>query len=369
MSNQDKFVPSDGIYLQSHSVGLAPATVSREIDLRFLKPWFSASPEVWDHWLQVIDDFRQALAVLFSADKQGFCPQPNVSAGLSKILHGIELQKKTILLSEKSFPSLGFVAKMAEPAGFTAKFIPASEDITSADTWLRHMTDDVGVVLVTHVHSNTNEKAPVDFVCGHARQRNMICVVDICQSAGVVPINLSEWRPHFAIGSCLKWLCGGPGAGFLWADSEARVSSRPVDVGWFSHESPFEFDIHDFRYAKDALRFWGGTPSIAPYVVAYAGLGLIADIGVAQIQSHNRELAQMLIDALPNVGARLVCPADSKLRGGTVVVDFGVNQEHVVRRLEAEKVVFDARSDGLRLSPHIYNTHDQMERVIAAFGG
>ena len=369
MSHQSKFVQTDAIYLQSHSVGLAPTGVGSRIQEEFLQPWFSARPDVWDQWLGIIDDFRQSLAGLFNGDSSEFCPQPNVSSGLTKILHGNSGSKKTILLAEKAFPSLGFVAQLATRAGYSIKFIGSTEDITRVETWTNHMTDDVGVVLVTHVHSNTNEKSPVGAICDLARQQDRICVVDICQSAGVVPIDLKDWRPHFAIGSCLKWLCGGPGAGFLWADKDSIRDCEPLDVGWFSHEAPFEFNIHDFRYAKDALRFWGGTPSIAPYVVARAGLKLIAEIGVEEIQSHNRSLAKVLIDALPNDAVALTCPKDQEKRGGTVVLDFEDQQSEVVQRLEALNVVFDARSDGIRLSPHIYNTHEQMVHVASAFSG
>ncbi|MEM7280330.1 MAG: aminotransferase class V-fold PLP-dependent enzyme [Pseudomonadota bacterium] len=220
-------------------------------------------------------------------------------------------------------------------------------------------------MLVTHVHSNTNERSPVPEVIKMARDSNAISIIDICQSAGVVPIDLSLWNPDFAIGSCLKWLCGGPGAGYLWVNDNMLDRCRPVDVGWFSHESPFEFDIHNFRYAQDALRFWGGTPTIAPFVLATNSINLILSLGVQEIQRHNRRLTELLISQVARA-CHLICPREPDRRGGSVVLDFGAQQTAVADRLAQRGIVCDGRADGMRLSPHIYNSHEQIQTVVAA---
>jgi kynureninase len=142
---------------------------------------------------------------------------------------------------------------------------------------------------------------------------------------------------------------------------------EPTDVGWFSHEDPFEFRIQSFRYAADARRFWGGTPSVLPYMVARASIELINRIGVANVRAHNRALTERLVRAALERGLTLRTPHDPALRGGTVCVAFQDSQR-VYERLKEEKVFVDVRpAYGVRFSPHIYNDAEDIDRAVASF--
>jgi selenocysteine lyase/cysteine desulfurase len=180
--------------------------------------------------------------------------------------------------------------------------------------------------------------------------------MDIAQSVGVVPINLDTLHADIVIGSCIKWLCGGPGAGFMWLRKERIEQLNPIDVGWFSHQNPFEFNIHNFEYADTAARFWGGTPSVAPYVIASNSIELITKIGVTAIRDHNRRLSQTIME---NVAEDYIAsPTDFDKKGGTVVLKLP-NSEEVENKLRRHNVLFDSRQYGIRLSPHIYTgVHD-----------
>jgi len=151
-------------------------------------------------------------------------------------------------------------------------------------------------------------------------------------------------------------------AGYLWVDPGVVDQCEPIDVGWFSHADPFEFDINNFRYADGALRFWGGTPSVLPYVLASAGIQLICDIGVDRIRQHNAELTSMVLDALPS--KLTMTPRDPAKRGGTLLLNLGESQTGVEENLTEAHVRFDSRNAGIRMSPHIYNTAEEMEVVL-----
>lgn len=364
---EDQFVAHDGIYLLNHSVGRPPVSAAAAMREDFFAPWEHGDAEVWPVWLAKIENFRSVLGSLLNGAAEDFCPQTNLSSALTKLVHSFPKRtgKQTLLLHEDSFPSMGFVLQCAEKSGFDISMIPAELDPGDINTWTDHLTDDVGVVLIIHVHSNTGVLTPVADIVADAKQRNITSIVDIAQSAGVVPIDLAEWNPDFVIGSCVKWLCGGPGAGFLWAHPDRVQICAPVDVGWFSHENPFEFDIRNFRYANGALRFWGGTPSVLPYVVAANSVALIQSIGVERIQQHNHELTQSILEALePDC---IVSPSEPERRGGTVVLNFGNKQETVVGRLHRAGIRFDTRSAGIRLSPHIYNNGFEVDLVRDCF--
>ena len=361
---EDRFIPHDGIYLLNHSVGRPPRTARDTAGEGFFEPWEHGDAEVWPGWLDQIDNFRQQLAALLNGHMPDFCPQTNLSSALTKLIYSLPVRegKTTILLHERDFPSMGFVLQRASRLGYRTRMIPASADPQDCTTWQDYLTDDVGVALVTHVHSNTSALMPVADITALARQRGIVSIVDIAQSVGVVPIDLAHWQADFVLGSCVKWLCGGPGAGFLWADPDILPQCEPVDVGWFSHADPFEFDIKNFRYAEDALRFWGGTPSVLPFVTAGNSIQVLRDIGIDTVREHNLALNQAIIDSLEP--ACVLTPHAAARRGGTLVLHFGGRQQAVEDRLRQAGVRFDSRATGLRMSPHVYNNSEEIDVVI-----
>ncbi len=364
-NHQTSFVPAKGIYLLNHSVGRPPVTTRQAYIDGFLDPWENAGEDVWPRWIEAIDGFRSALACLLNGDAGSFCPQVNLSSALTKILPGLALprNKRTILYTEHDFPSIAFVLQQAQKNGYKIQALPSDADTLNPDTWDSYLTADVGLALITHVHSNTGLRVPVTAICALAAEREIVTVVDIAQSVGVVPIDLKTWGADFVIGSCVKWLCGGPGAGFLWVRPDRLSECQPTDVGWFSHEDPFEFDMHNFRYAKDALRFWGGTPSVQPYVTAANSIELLHGIGIDTLRQHNLDLTQLLIDAVDS--DKLVTPSKASQRGGTVVLQFPETyREPLAIRLREAGVSFDVRPTGIRLSPHIYNSVEEINQVI-----
>lgn len=361
---QDAFVPAKGIYMLNHSVGRMPRTAREHTEKAFFSAWESGQPDAWGLWLEGLAEFRNALAELFNSDPSYFCPQTNISSAVTKTLYALPPKrgKNVILMTENDFPSVGFTLQQAERQGYQIRFLPASADVQQLDTWAEALTQDVHTVLITHVHFNTSKLIPVAEITQLCRQREITSIVDIAQSSGIVPIDLQQWQADIVVGSCVKWLCGGPGAGFLWVAPDVVSSLEPLDVGWFSHQNPLEFDIHHFQYADDTSRFWGGTPSVLSYVVASNSINLIHKIGVKTIRAHNQTLTQAIIDNIDPDCA--VTPTIPKHRGGTLVLKFP-NQEQVQQALNEAGVLFDVRPLGLRLSPHIYNNRQEIETVIS----
>lgn len=363
------FVPHGGPYLLTHSVGCLPRAAREALDADFIRPWMERGGNAWPGWLQQVQEFRGALARLFGGEPAAYCPQPNLSSGLSKLLQALPASrpgKLTVLAAEDSFPSLGFVLQKAARHGVEPRLVPRSQLPDDIRTWSDALTPDVRVALVTHVHSNTGRVAPVGEIAKLCRERDILCIVDVAQSAGILPFDIPSLGADVVLGSCIKWLCGGPGAGYLWIRPGLVESLEPVDVGWFSHEDPFEMDINSFRYAKDAQRFWGGTPSVAPYVIAAASLRHIHALGVAEIHAHNRHLVNLFKGALsPAWRARL--PAWPI--GGTLCISLGGEFDAVTSSLQQAGAQFDSRGDVIRMSFHACNTEDDALRVARAWPG
>ena len=359
---RNRFHVPDGAYLLSHAVGCQPKSAADVIDRHYLDAWAKDGGGAWETWRAATDGFNQRLATLLNGDATQFCPQVNLSSALTKIIHALPERtgRDTIVVSEQDFPTIAYVAEHAARASYRVRYVEKSRDVMDPGVWQEAIRDDVQLVCITHVLSNTGQRLPVEHIIACTRATGALSVVDVAQSIGVVPIDLSAWGADFVIGSCVKWLCGGPGAGFLWGSAAALSFSQPVDVGWFSHEDPFEFDIHEFRYAPGARRFWGGTPSVVPFVVANAGIDTMLDIGIDAIAAHNRTLVDTLIGNVPE--SMLLSPRDPERRGGTAVIR-SADDAGLEAALTANGVHCDRRADGVRLSPHVYNGEDD---VLAA---
>ena len=357
------FGREDGVYLLSHSIGKMPKSAVQFANQYFFRIWQEQPVDAWPQWLGAIDAFNNSLAQLFNGAPESFCPQSNLSSGLSKVLGALppKLGKKVIVCTENDFPSAGFVLQQANKFGFELRMISKAEDVLDLDIWEQALQNDVHTVFITHVHYNTNKRVAVKEICEIARANGISSIVDIAQSAGIVPVDLQDWHADVVVGSCIKWLCGGPGAGFLWIDPEFLDALKPVDVGWFSHRDPFEFDINNFEYAPSSAKFWGGTPSVLPYVVATNSIQTMFEIGIDKIHAHNKMLAKKLLDQIqPQC---VVSPTLPDLRGGTTVLKFQ-NQTKVESALNNANIKFDARQQGIRLSPHIYNNEADIELVL-----
>jgi len=362
---KDDFILTNSNYLLNHSVGRPLTTSENDFAERFYEPWKKSNDEPWEKWLETINDFTLSLAKIFNAKKSEFCPQVNLSSGLSKILMSLkQVQKKksVVLVSEIDFPGMGFALKKSLPEDCEIRFIPANEDITNSSIWDAYMTEDIDLVFVSHAYSNTGQLSPISDVISMARSRDIISILDIAQSAGIVPIDLTALKPDFMLGSSVKWLCGGPGAAYLWVNTERLSSCEPKDVGWFSHENPFEFDIHNFRYHDSALKFWGGTPVVAPFVIATNSINYFTKIGIKKIRKHNQAL---IAKTANEIDLEFVSPRDEAIRGGTMILDFGSNQQKVLNHLQDNNIGVDLRSHGIRISPHIYNDEQDIDQLIS----
>ncbi|WP_394202448.1 aminotransferase class V-fold PLP-dependent enzyme [Shewanella waksmanii] len=362
MHRQDFVLPKT-TYLLNHSVGRPLASSQAAFEQSFLAPWQDLGREPWQAWLGVIEQFSANLARLLNSQASQFCPQVNLSSGLTKLLMSLpQLQRKGVklLMSEIDFPSMGFVLQKALPDAEIC-FVPKAADVTDIQVWQQYLTADMDLVFISHAYSNTGQQAPIEAIAAMARQHQVLSVVDIAQSVGVIPIDLARLQADFVIGSSVKWLCGGPGAAYLWVSEAQLEQCQPMDVGWFSHDNPFEFDIHQFRYHPTALRFWGGTPSVAPYAFASHSIGYFSDLGAHVVREHNQALISL---AMQQLGELCVSPMKESQRNGTLIVDLGQDNQTALTALTQADISVDVREAGLRISPHIYNTADDMAHLV-----
>ena len=190
----------------------------------------------------------------------------------------------------------------------------------------------------------------------------MVCA-DLYQSAGTVPVNVRELGVDFATGGSVKWLLGGPGAGYLYVRRDLWPKMQPRATGWSAHRQPFAFSSsHD--YAEGIERFLNGTPNVPAMYAARSGYEIINEIGVPAIREKSQRQTARLIDLAEESNFRVNSPRDPRQRGGTVVIDVP-NGYEIVQELGRRDVLVDYRPGaGIRVAPHFYSSDEEVERVI-----
>jgi kynureninase len=192
-------------------------------------------------------------------------------------------------------------------------------------------------------------------------------VLDCYQSAGTVPFDVTELGVDFAVGGSVKWLCGGPGNGWLYVRPDLIRELSPTLTGWQAHAAPFAFEP-ELRYADDVSRFLTGTPNVPALYAATAGYDVIEEIGVERIRARSLEQTGLLIHLAEEAGFGIRSPREPARRGGTVTVHVP-EFEAVHRELGEREIICDFRPGaGIRLGPHFYNTDAELEHVIAEIG-
>lgn len=362
----ERFHLPDGVtYLKSHSVGCQPRRAEALLRERYLAPW-AGTGEAWPHWLDAVDAWRAALGALVGVEPRDLCPATNVSAGLSRYLSalGQATTRRTILFAPGAFPTIGYVAGGLAAEGWQTRMLPAGADVRDPASWTAAMDADVALAIPMHVSSNSGARADIAGIAAAVRAAGGRCIADCAQSVGVVPVTPAAWGVDAALGTSVKWLCGGPGAAWLWVAPHDRTALDPTERGWWSHADPFEMDITDFRYAPDARRWWGGTPDVAPFILSTAGIAEIAAIGVDAVRGHNLALQAMIRDAVEPKTPQWRWPTGDI--GGTLCIDTGADQPRVAAALDGHSIRADFRGTVVRLSFHAYNGLRDVERLVEA---
>jgi kynureninase len=266
--------------------------------------------------------------------------------------------RNRVVYEEANFPSVRYLYQaQAERGG--ADIVVAADDEGVAEA----IDDRTLLVPVSHVLYKTGEIQDVEAIVERAHDHGAHVVLDAYQSVGTVPLDVTALGVDFAVGGSVKWLCGGPGAGWLYVRPDLASVLEPGLTGWQAHARPFDFEPEQ-DYAEGAARFLTGTPNVPALYAATAGYDVIEAVGVDRIRRRSLEHTELLTRLLERAGFEVGSPRDPDRRGGTVTArtpEF----EAVHAELRERSILCDHRPDvGLRLGPHFYNTDEELRFAV-----
>ena len=366
---RDEFpILSRSVYLISNSLGAMPRQTARNL-ADYADTWATRGVRGWEErWWEMPTEVGNKVARVIGAPAGTVSMHENVTTAHLVALSCLRpsAARRRIVCSAMDFPSMVYLFRAQQAAGFELRVVPAEDDLTvNTERLLDAIDETTAVVAFSHVLFRTSYIMDADAIARRARQVGAAAILDTYQSAGIIPVDVEALGVDFAVGGCLKWLCGGPGTAFLYTRPDLLKHAQPSFTGWLAHEHPFDFDTGDVPMRADAMHMMNGTPSIPAYYAALAGLDIINTVGVDRIRDESKRMTARLLALVDEYGFTSAASRNPERLAGTVAI--GVPDALLVSRtLKARDFIVDYRPPvGVRISPHFYNTMDEIDRVMA----
>jgi selenocysteine lyase/cysteine desulfurase len=355
------------VYINSCSQGALSDNV-RDAYAAYLHDWDEKGAP-WDHWVERAEAARASFADLVNADPNEIAVTTSISAGVSAMLSGLRFDgdSSKIVVSDFEFPTIGQIAHAQELRGFRVVHVPPAPDTTiPLEHFDEAIDEETVLVCITAVCYRNGSRIDLEGVIRLAHERGALVLVDAYQAVGALPIDVRALDCDFLAAGVLKYLLGSAGLAFLYCRSDLVERIVPTQTGWFADRDIFDMDIHDYSPASTARRFEAGTPPVPSIYAGIAGMELMREVGIEETAAHVRGLTGLLIEGIEEeLGGRVVTPRDPTRRGPLVAVASS-DDRALVAALEREGIVTSCRDGNLRVSPHCYNTREDIEAVLAA---
>jgi kynureninase len=354
-------------YLISASLGPLGTRARSRLDA-YLDAWASkGAPDlVWfEDIFPAMGALKRTFAGMAGCDADELAITTNISMALSTIATCVDVSgpRNRILLSELDFPTDGHVW-LAQP-GAEIVWLRSDDGLTiPLGTYADAIDERTALVMVNRVLYRSSAIVDAKAVCAMAREVGALTFVDDYHGAGILPLDLHDLGCDLYSAGVLKWLCGGPGLAFLYARRDLLPGLEPRITGWFATAEPFSFDTH-LVYHPTARRLEHGTPPAPVVFLAQGGLDVITEVGVERIRARQGELTDHVIAGADEMGLPVRTPRDRSARGGVVNIGVGPRAGEICHALLEREVCTDFRGDGLRVSPHFFNTEDDVDRLFA----
>ncbi len=358
-------------YLISASLGPVSGRSKRYLQ-EYIDAWeeMGAPEPVWfERIFPKIREVKGLFARLIGAEQDELAITTNVSTALSSIASCMEFppERNRVILTELDFPTAGHVWLAQERRGAEVVFLESPDGLTvPVESFAEAIDERTAAVCINRVLYRSSAVIDAAEICRLARAVDAWSIVDDFHGAGIIPVDVHDLGCDFYTAGVLKWLCGGPGLTALYARRELLPSLEPTVSGWWSQREPFSFRLQELDYHPTARRFETGThPAPIPFI-AQGGLEIISEVTPARIRERQGELTEYVMQRADEAGLPVRTPRERAARGGVVNVGVGEQAGKIADALYERDICVDSRGDGIRISPHFFNTEGDIDRLFDA---
>lgn len=354
-------------YLISNSLGAMPRGVNDALK-EYADTWATRGVRAWgESWWEMPVKLGDLLGPILGCRSGEVSFHQNVTLAEAVVLSCFDFSgpRRKVVFTNMEFPSVMYLYQAQRARGADVCVVNSEDGISvDLDRLLKAIDERTLLVPVSHVLFKSAYIMNAQAIIRKAHEVGAMVVLDVYQSAGVMPIDVKALEVDFVIGGCLKWLCGGPGAAFLYVRPDLRTRFEPKLTGWMAHQNSFAFETGDMRFRDDAFRFLNGTPHIPCLYAARPGLEILGKIGMKRVRENSMRQVARLIELAREQGFPLTVPEKPQERGGTVAVNPPHAYEISLELLQRDFLVDFRPGAGIRVSPHFYTSDEELEAAI-----
>jgi kynureninase len=355
-------------YLVSHSLGAMPRRTSAALQ-EFADTWSSRGVRAWhEGWWELGRTTGDLIAPILGVERGTISMHQNVSVimGIIASCFTYDGPRRKVVLTDLEFPTNMYLFEGFRRYGAEIVYVPSEGSTrTNLDRLLEAIDEHTVLVPLSLVLFRSSYIQNARAVIEKAHRVGAHVILDVYQAAGTIPLEIAALAADFAVGGSVKWLCGGPGAGYLYVRPDLARVLEPGLIGWAAHAEPFAFATGPVVYADGTERFQSGTPNIPALYAARSGYEIVAEVGMPAIRETSLRLTRRIMDHATGRGYLLNTPDADAERGGAVIVDVP-GGDIVSAELIRRNVIVDYRPGaGIRIAPHFYNNDADIDRAMA----
>ena len=358
-------------YLVNHSLGAMPAAVRDKLR-DYADRWAELGVRAWSEagWWDSPITVGNVVGRIMNAPENTVVMHQNVSIIQSIIASALDFsgERNRVVYTDQNFPTNMYVWEGCRRFGAEIVQVASEDGVTvPLEQLLAAIDERTLIVPISHVLFRTSFQQDAAAICARAREVGALVLLDTYQSLGTVPVDVQALGVDMVCGGSVKWLCGGPGAGYLYVRPDLLETLEPRVTGWAAHAAPFDFELGQQRYATGPMRLLHGSPAVPALFAATAGYEIVLEVGVERIRDYSVRLTERLRERLLEAGFDVPSPADPARRGGTLTV--GLREEENgrawVAALAAREILVDHRPNaGIRVSPHFYTRSEELDEFV-----
>jgi cysteine desulfurase/selenocysteine lyase len=319
----------------------------------------------WPAREQRIEAIRDQVAQLINAHRDEIAFIPSTTHGIGLIAEGFPWHEgENVVSAAEEYPSNLYPWMNLESRGVTLRLVPSREGRIWLDDLANAIDRSTRVLTISHVEFSTGFRNDLDALAELCRKRGIALFVDAIQGLGPHTIDVQSTPVDFIAADGHKWLLGPEGAGLLFVRREWIDRLRPIGVGWHSVVGSYNSPRNDFHLKQNSQRWEGGSFNMAGLLSFGASVGLFLELGPAAVSRRILDRAEAIRTLATRVGWTVYGSPREADRSAIVVLEHpGVDPDKAARALRGQGIVVCSRRGRLRVSPHLYNNDEDLERL------
>lgn len=362
-------VTERAIYLNHGAVSPPPTPTINAIQSQLADVSHNGSVN-FRNWLAVKENTRRLVAGMLGARPEQVAFMRNTSDGLSTVANGLSWRTGDNLVTfRKDFPSNIYPwLRVRDAFGVEVRLCEEREGRVDIDQLLSLIDSHTRLVAISQVQYASGFRADLERIGRATRAHDALLVVDVIQGLGVIPIDVQSELIDVAAAACHKWLLTPEGVGLLYLSARAREQIQPTLVGWTSVPNPEDHGNFEQDWNPGALAWETGTGPVALIHGLEASLKLLHEVGTGAIQSHLESLTDHLCERLRNTRYEVVSSRRLGEKSQIVCLRHtaGLSAMELYAHLKQRNIITAPRRERLRISPHLYNTLEEMDELVRA---